>query len=345
MWEAMVISRREVARLAGVSEATVSRVLNNVGPIKEETRQRVLRAASEVGYVPSALAQQFARRRSGNIGVILPFVPKVRLFSTYYFSEILSGIGEAAQRFGYDLLLIFKEPDEARDYAMLFRAQKIDACIVLGSRNVPEERAALAELHREGHPFCLVNQHFEGESFLVVDADHVHGSRLAVRHLVERGKRSIAFLNGPPEYSNSGDRLKGYRDELQAVGLPAREELLFVGNYSRKSGYELAEVIGQGIREGRIDAVFAANDRMAIGLMQGLMEQGLKPSEHYALIGCDDSDGSRLISPQLSTVAVPFYEMGKLAAERLLSSGDKEVRLGEAETAKLPVSLLQRETS
>jgi LacI family transcriptional regulator len=319
-------------------------VLNNVGPMKEDTRERVLQAAAELGYVPNALAQQFARRKSGNIGVVLPFVPKVHLFSTYYFSEILSGIGETAKRCGYDLLLIFREPDGARDYAKLFRTQKIDACIVLGSQDVPEERAALAELKAGGFPFCLVNQRYDGESYRTVDADHAAGSKSAVKHLIEQGSRSIAFVNGPKQYSNSADRLEGYKEALEEAGIAYKPERVYVGNYSRKSGYELAGQLAKQIRSGSIDAVFGANDRMAIGLMQGLREHELEAGRHYALVGYDDSDGSRIISPRLSTVAVPFYEMGKLAAARLL---DPQQNGDEAESGRdvLSVSLVQRETS
>lgn len=338
------ISRKEVAKLAGVSEATVSRVLNNVGPMKEETRERVLQAAAELGYVPNALAQQFARRKSGNIGVILPFVPKVHLFSTYYFSEILSGIGEIVKRCGYDLLLIFREPDGARDYAKLFRTQKIDACIVLGSQNVPEERAALAELKAGGFPFCLVNQRYDEELYQTVDADHVTGSKAAVRHLIEQGGRRIAFINGPQQYSNSADRLEGYKEALEEAGMAYEPKLVYVGNYSRKSGYRLAGQLAKQIQAGSIDAVFAANDRMAIGIMQGLRELALEAGQDYAIIGYDDSDGSRIISPRLSTVAVPFYEMGKLAAERLLDT-EQNRELTELERDLLPVSLVQRETT
>ena len=101
-----------------------SRVLNGVGPLKEDTRKRVMEAAQQLNYVPSALAQRFALRKSGNLGVILPMLPKVNLFSTYYFSEVLSGIGITAKQRGYDLLLLFREPDEPRDYANLFRTEK-----------------------------------------------------------------------------------------------------------------------------------------------------------------------------------------------------------------------------
>lgn len=292
--------------------------MNNVGPIKEETRKKVLQSASELGYVPNANARRLALRKSGNVGVILPFVPKVHLFSTYYFSEILSGIGETANRCGYDLLLIFRQPDEERDYARLFRTQKIDACIVLGSREEPGEREALDELKREGFPFCLVNQRFDGAGFMTVDADHAAGSAMAVTHLLERGRRSIAFVNGPSSFSNSRDRYEGYEKTMADAGIAVRREWLFEGNYSRKSGYSLAPAVAAAIRGGEADAVFAANDRMAIGLMQGLKEQGLEAGADYVIAGYDDSDASRLISPQLTTVAVPFYEMGKLAAERLL---------------------------
>ncbi len=322
----------------------MSRVFNNVGPMKEETRDRVLQAAEQVGYVPNALAQQLARKRSGNIGVILPFVPKVHLFSTYYFSEILSGIGEAANQAGYNLLLIFREPSDAKDYAMLFRTQRIDACIVLGARDVPEERAALEQLQAEGYPFCLVNQRFDGTPFLTVDADHAEGSRQAVLHLIAGGRQRIAFLNGPPEFSSSRDRLAGYEAALRESGYTLREELVFVGNYSRKSGYEQATAIASGIERGEVDAVFAANDRMAIGLMQGLRERGIEPGERYALVGYDNSDGSRITSPALSTVEVPFYEMGKLAAEKLLNE-EGRLAVERPEQSLLPIRLLPRETS
>lgn len=312
--------RREVAKLAGVSEATVSRVLSGTVPVREETRRRVLEAAQRLDYVPNALARRFALGQSGNLGVILPALPKVPLFSTYYFSEILSGIGQAAKRQGYDLLLLSRAPEEARDYAMLFRTQKVDACVVLGATDRQEDRAAFRELAEQGHPFCLVNQRFGDAAYNTVDADHEAGSREAVRHLAARGCRGIAFLNGPDSYSNSRDRLNGYRQALAEAGLPEEPGLLFQGNYSRKSGYEAAERIADAVRQGGVDGVFAANDRMAIGLLQGLRERGIEAGRDVALVGCDDSEGARWTEPQLSSVYVPFFEMGELAASRLLDT-------------------------
>lgn len=287
----------------------------------------MLEAAKTLNYHPNAIAQSFARRRSGNLGVILPYVPKVHLFSTYFFSEILSGIGSKVREKGYDLLLMFRAPDEESDYIDIFRSQKVDACIILGSGDTPQERARLKELQGAGHPFCLVNQHFEGELFNEIDADHAAGSFEAVSHLLRQGYRRIAFLNGSPQFSSSGDRREGYRRALLEAGIDPElfPHWYYEGNYSRTSGYRAAEALFAHRHE--IDAVFSANDRMAVGLMQGLRERGWEAGRDYALIGCDNSDAARVTDPPLTSVAVPFYEMGRMAAERLLgqlSGGDAD---------------------
>lgn len=335
--------RKQVAELAGVSEATVSRVLSGVGPMREETKRRVLEAAERVGYTPSAIARSFVLQQSGNIGVMLPVVPNVRLFSAYYFSEILSGIGRAVEKRGYHLLLQFRSADDPPEYASAFRSRKVDACLILGSTSAPEETAALAELHRSGFPFCVVGQRFDAP-YHQVDADHVAGSRSAVEHLLEAGCRRIAFVNGPDAYSNSVDRGRGYEAALRAAGAAPDPSLRFAGNYSRTSGLALAEQLYR--RRADFDAVFAANDRMAIGLMQGLKERGMAAGVDYALIGYDDSDSSRVTDPPMTTVHVPFFEMGRLAAERLLERLTGKAEADEAPFVEtLATKLVVRESS
>lgn len=309
-------SRKEVADLAGVSEATVSRVLNGVGPMKEETRLRVLEAAKQLDYQINAVAQSFALRRSGNLGVVVPFVPKVHLFSTYYFSEILSGIGETVRQKGYGLLLLFRNPQEEMDYVSLYRSHKVDACIVLGASDLPAETRGLKLLDAERLPFCVVNQRYEDMSVHEVDANHEEGSYAAVRHLLSQGMRRIAFLNGSMQFSNSRDRLAGYRRAMEEAGISIHPSHILEGNYSRTSGFQAASRIAELM--GELDAVFAANDRMAIGLMQGLRELGIVPGRDLAVMGYDDSDAARMTDPSLSSVHVPFFDMGRLAAEQLL---------------------------
>ncbi|WP_373457794.1 LacI family DNA-binding transcriptional regulator [Paenibacillus wynnii] len=342
----VIASRKEVAELAGVSEATVSRVMNNVGPLKDETKQKVLAAAKELGYIPNSLARSFARKRSGNLGVVMPYLPKARLFSAYYFSEILSGIGSKAREEGYDLLMLFRDPDGALDYAGCFGMRKIDGCIILGAKDEPEELQALRQLREEGHPFCLINQHFEGENFIEVDADHEVGSWQAVKHLAQQGFRRIAFLNGPSEYSNSRDRMRGYVRALEEEGLHSDPSLQFKGNFSRRSGIQAAAEMAPVLD--RIDAIFAANDRMAIGLQQGFREQGIPADRIPAIVGYDDSDAAELTMPALSSVRVPFYQLGEIAASRVLQmmeEGTSREILHEPTQIKLPTELVVRASS
>nr|WP_272880354.1 LacI family DNA-binding transcriptional regulator [Paenibacillus azoreducens] len=336
-----MVTRKSVAEMAGVSEATVSRVFNNVGPIREETRCKVLEAADKLGYYPNAIAQSFARRKSGNLGVILPYVPKVHLFSTYYFSEILNGIGEQVRELRYDMLLIFRKPGDDNGYIELFRSQKVDACVLLGTTDTPKERKSLKALEEAGYPFCLVNQHFEGEHFLEVDAGHERGAYEAVKHLLDEGFRKIAFLNGPAEYSNSTDRLRGYVRAMteagrisqgEKLGRAVPPEWLDTGNYSRTSGYEAASRFFHNRQQ--IDAVFAANDRMAIGLMQGFRDLGIAPGRDIAIVGYDNSDGARITDPPLTSVDVPFYRMGAVAV-RLLLQPDQEPEILASEQGTL----------
>lgn len=341
----MTSRRKQVAQLAGVSEATVSRVLNNVGPIKEETRTRVLEAAEQLGYHPNALAQSMVLQRSGNIGVFLPYVPKVRLFSSYYFSEILSGIGHEVREHGYSLLLHFRSQEDSPSYSLPFRTRKIDAAIILGMRNRPDELEALEELADEGAQFTLVGARSSiSGTFNEIDADYREGARLVVRHLAGSGRSRIAFVNGDEQYSNSADRYAGFAEELASRGIASEPEpdLLLRGNYSRTSGYELAGRLYE-LRH-RFDAVFAANDRMALGVLQGLRERGMRAGRDYALAGYDNSDASRLADPPITTVHVPFFEMGQRAAQQLIGA----MKLGGGATPQreeLPVQLLVRESS
>ncbi|WP_413382387.1 LacI family DNA-binding transcriptional regulator [Alkalihalobacillus sp. 1P02AB] len=333
-------TRKDVAKRAGVSEATVSRVFNNVPPIREETKQKVLEAAKQLNYHPNVLAQSFAKGKSQNIGVIVPYMPKVRLLSTHYFSEILSGIGVKLGEMNYGLLLLFQSPHEPRNYVHLFQTQKVDGCIILGSQDFLDEKAALEQLHQLALPYCLVNQTYADYPFHSIDAMHYQGSYEAVSLLLQKGLKRIAFLNGPVHYSNSLDRLAGYRDALRDANIKLNEQWIFQGNYSRKSGYQAAANIGPLLSQ--IDAIFTSNDRMAVGLMQGLREQGYQAGHDYALMGYDDSDIVSMLTPQLASVNVPLFEMGQLAAEKVLCMIAEGIK--EQIQVKLPVSVIERES-
>ena len=241
----------------------------------------------------------------------------------------------------YNLLLIFQSPQEPKNYIQLFNSQKIDGCIILGSKDVPGEKEEIDMLHQFSHPYCLVNQTFKGHSFHSIDAEHYKGSFEAVSLLLKKDFRKIAFLNGPSEYSNSTERLKGYQDALNSFGINPHSKWIFCGNYSRTSGFQTASQMAMMMEH--IDAVFAANDRMAIGLMQGLKNHGYTVGKDYALIGYDDSDVAAMVQPQLTSVRVPLFEMGKRAAEVVLNSLLKGHTTPFLE--RLPVTLIERDST
>lgn len=316
--------------------------MNGVGPIREATKQKVLDVAKALNYYPHAIAQSFARRRSGNLGIVLPYVPKVHVFSTYYFAEILSGIGDEVRNHGYDLLLFMISRQEPIDYVKLVQSQKVDACLILGAQDTMEQRTSLLALERLNLPFCLINQRFDGLGFHEVDANHERGSQMATEHFVAHGHRNIAFINGSSGYSNSKDRAKGYKTAMELAELEVNQHLQFTGNYSRKSGYLLAPHIWEKRKE--IDAVFVANDRMAIGLMQGLHELDSRSQTRIPMIGCDDSDAAKLHQPPLSSIHVPFFEMGQVATQQVMN----QLKNGKSQASRctmLDTHLVIRESS
>jgi DNA-binding LacI/PurR family transcriptional regulator len=311
----MMADRNDVAKKAGVSGATVSRVFNNPGSVLPETRERVLAAAKELNYHPNLIASNFVRKKSGNIGVVIPHMKNVHIFSVYYFSELLSGIGEALVENGYDLVLFFHKAggNDPSAYKSYFEGGKIDGCILLGTlRNEP----AIYELYREGYMFCLLNNYIEGLDISFADIDNVSGSFDAAGHLIKMGHRKIAFLNGPLSYMNSVDREKGFKKALIENKIPVNPDYMFEGNYGRKSGYEEASKIFK--LKDKPTATVVSNDLMASGFIKGLNGRGLKVPQDMSVTGYDDSDMAVIVEPHLTTVRVPFYELGKRCASEFV---------------------------
>ena len=294
-----------------MSGATVSRVFNNSAFISPETREKVLKAADSLNYHPNLVASNFVKGISGNIGVIIPYIPGVHIFSVYYFSELLSGIGDAFRERGYDLVLFFHKVEEGaeNDYLSYFKGGKVDGCILLGTLG---SDCGLLRLKDNSLKFCLINNYIKGSGISFADVDNVNGSYEAVKHLIDLGHRKIAFLNGPVTYTNSLDRLTGYKRALEEAGIAENSSYFLEGNYGRKSGYIASQRIAD-ITD-RPTAVFASNDRMAAGLIKGLKEKGLNVPGDIAIVGYDDSDAAVLVEPQLTTVRVPFFELGRRCA-------------------------------
>ncbi|MFL6197228.1 MAG: LacI family DNA-binding transcriptional regulator [Thermoanaerobaculia bacterium] len=327
----MSASIKEVALKAGVSVATVSRVVNGTGPVAEETRRRILETIEELRYVPHGGARSLITNQTHTAGVLLP-----DLYGEF-FSEVIRGIDLAARRAGYHVLVSGFHSDRAEIEAVLRALRgRVDGLIVLSPdvdaqtlrRNLPDTL-----------PVVLLNCPVDDASFDAINIDNYGGAYAMVRHLAGLGHRRIAILSGPADNADARDRLRGYREALRDAGREASGELELEGNFGEESGYQAGRRLLE-LRP-RPTAVFAANDSMAIGCLFALRESGVRVPEDIAVAGFDDIPIARYITPPLSSVHVPIAELGMRAMERLLAAiPDKDQHQPRQET--VPTSLVVR---
>ena len=329
----------EVARAAGVSRATASRVFTASPRVSDDARRAVERAARRLGYVPNRAARSLATGRSDLVALVIP-EPTTRLFGEPFFPRLIRGITDALS--AHDLQLVLFAPQTRADEDRLERylaGGHVDGALLVslhGDDPLP------ARLVQRGVPVVVGGRPPGDGGVSYVDIDNHAGALSAVRHLAELGRRRIATITGSLDMSVSLDRLEGYRRGLELAGLnwdPDREES--AGDYSLESG---AAAMRQLLRrEPELDAVFAASDLMAAGALQVLREAGRRVPDDVAVVGYEDSPIAASMLPPLSSVRQPTEEMGREMA-RLLVSGigvrDQVVR-----RVVLATELVARESS
>ena len=310
------VTSRDVAARAGVSRTTVSFVLNDVPGvnISQETRNRVLQAAQELGYVPDAAARSLASRRTNTLGLVL-VRNQSHIAVDAFLPQVIHGLGESTRQAGFHLLLEPVEDISHPDaYIHLVRAKHIDGIVLSGPRSDDEE---LASLISEGFPVVLLGQ-LPDKPACFVDVDNRGAAREGVEHLIHLGHQRIGCItNAPPEYTGGVDRLAGYHDALQAAGLPYEEALVRFGDFVPESGYEAARSLLQETPPPT--ALFVASDVVAFGAMAAVRECGLSIPDDLALVGFDDVPLARYIDPPLTTVRLPAAELGRQAGRMIIS--------------------------
>lgn len=320
---------KDVASRAGVSVATVSRVLNEKGLVREDTIRRVLEAAAALNYVPHGGARSLSTRRTSTVGVVLPDL------HGEFFSEMIRGIDVAARRRGYHLLVSGSHSEWSEMSAVLLAVRgRVDGMIVMA----PElEAERIASWLPTGLPVVLLNGRAEGAWSVAVDNSQGAGSMM--QHLFSLGHREIAYISGPEGNADATERLRAWHTAMQGAGVGRIDELLVQGDFSETAGYEAGYTILS--RERRPTAVFAANDAMAIGALCAVREQGVRVPDEMAVVGFDDIPIARFVSPPLTTVSVEIAELGRQAFELFLeaSEQDREPRL-----QILPTHLVIRES-
>jgi LacI family transcriptional regulator len=325
---------RDIAELAGVSTATVSRVLNQKPDVDADTRDRILRIVHEHQYVPSITASSLAGGRSRLLGVLVPTLTWPLM------PHVMQGIAEVIEQTTYELVLysISHRTDRSALIDRILAARLIDGLIAAYPDGIaPVETAGdavrdasrhLAELYQQGFPVVILDDQSLPGSMPWVGPDNRVGAYEAVRHLVRLGHRHIAHVRGPLNYQCSHDRYAGYRQALEEAHIAIDPALVFQGDFC-PSGGEAATRHLLDLADPPT-AIFAANDQMAYGVLAVAKERGLRLPGDLAVIGFDDTELAVHSSPALTTVRQPFEEMGKRAAELLLALVDAPRALGPA---------------
>jgi LacI family transcriptional regulator len=304
----------DIARLAGVSRTTVSRVLNHRPDVDAETRERVLAIIEEQGYVPSLTAAGLAGGQSRLIGML------VSSFSWPMIPEMMRGIAEVVNDTAYELVLYtFNNEDfdtHQRDIINRLLATQLTAGIlaVFPSRAAP----LLTRLYQQGMPVVVIDDQAE-HTAPWVRADNVTGAYMAVQHLIKLGHRRIAHIQGPPAYLVSHDRHQGYLRALREAGITPDPDLMAAGDFLPPSGRACASTLFALPPEKRPTAIFASTDQMAYGVLVAADEYGLRVPNDVALVGFDDDAPSAHVRPPLTTIRQPSFEMGQRGIELLIS--------------------------
>jgi LacI family transcriptional regulator len=296
---------RDVAERADVSVASVSRVLNGAGPVTEATRQRVLAAVEALEYVPHSGARSLSTSRTNTVGVILP-----DLYGEF-FSELIRGMDVAARALGYHLI-VSSSHDDADEASSAIRSMRgrVDGLIVLS----PHLGAANLASGLAGRmPVLLMNGGGVDTGRPSIIIDNHGGAVAAVEHLVALGRRRIAHIAGPAGNLEAEARMAGYLEAMAAAGLPT---MVVDGAFTKASGQEAGEKLAA--RADRPDAVFAANDNMAVGALLAFQDAGLRVPEDVAMVGFDDIPLAGLVRPALTTLKINIAETGRNALERLV---------------------------
>lgn len=304
---------KDVAREAGVSTATVSRALRGLPRVSDETRDRVLAAASRLEYVASPHAASLAGGQTRTVGIVVPNVTR------WFFGSVMHGAEELLRDEGYDLLLYDITDDAAarrRLFATHLSNKRVDAVMVLALRPTPRELAVLA---RTAVPTVEVGGYVPGWPCARID-DHL-AAETAVQHLVDLGHRRVAHLGGTPDPEHRGldfsaprERLEGYRRTMARAGLPVDPDWEITADFTAAGGLAACSRLLDASR--LPTAVFAASDEMAIGLMHGLRRAGLRVPQDMSVVGIDDHEMADFFD--LTTVAQPAAELGRLGARILV---------------------------
>ncbi|MEP0807086.1 MAG: LacI family DNA-binding transcriptional regulator [Chloroflexota bacterium] len=315
---------RDVAKHAGVSITTASYVLNNTGNISESTRLRVLEAAEKLNYHPNAFARHLKKVKTRTIGVF------ITRFGGAFYEEILEGIHSVILETDYELIV----SPETRSPRRLLHYRQVDGAIVFDSK-IPDD--SVLKLASRRFPIVVLDRLLQNDFLLPLLLDNAQGVREAFQHLYGQGARRIAFVAGAPDSIDNAERMETFLAEAKRHDVTVT---VHQGNFTEQSGYEAAQTVFRA-RE-RTEAVFCANDQMAIGFLRAMRERGLQAPADIAVVGFDDIPIARYMTPSLSTVGASRFEWGASATRQLLDFLENDAPF---QPYRIPTRFIPRQSS
>lgn len=297
-----------MARLAGVSTATVSRALNGTGQIAPATSAAINAAARRLGYEPNTVARSLVTKSTQTIALLLPDI------ANPFYAALVSGIQQRALAAGSTMLLCTTEgdPDREEQYLSLLRAKQVDGVLVDGLVLPPER---ITDFVRGGLPIVCLDRDIDSTSVPLVQVDNRLGARLATEHLLSLGHTRIAHVAGAPGLRISDERVGGYGDALAAASVEHDPALVAVGSFTEEGGYEATRAL---LATSALTAIFAANDLSALGVMHAIAESGRRVPHDVSVVGFDDLRLAGHTTPPLTTVHQPAFEIAQRATQLLL---------------------------
>lgn len=334
---AMAVTIKDIARELGVAHSTVSRAIHNDPRISPETRSRVMEAVERLGYRPNVAARGLVSRRMQAIGLVIPVVADM------FFGRIVDGVDRVTYEAGFGLSLYLTHAERRRELDALAQVseQRVDGLILM-ARRLP--KAALLEIISQKTPVVLLEPQILGLGIDSVRVDNRDGALQATRHLLDLGHRRIAFVTAPKESRENRERLQGYRDALASAGVAFDPALVVPGGYTEEAGATAVRQLFSLSADSWPTAIFAYNDRVALGGIAALQARGLAVPEDVSVVGYDDIESAAYLRPALTTVHQPIEEMGEAAARLLIERLNRRRRSGSQEVL-LKAELVVREST
>ena len=311
----MKINIKDVARKAGVSTATVSRVLGDFHGVRDKTKKKVLKAVAELNYEINAVARHLRQKKTKTIGIIVENV------LSKFCSAIAKSVEDTNNKFGYNTILCNADenPEKELNYLKILKSNRVDGIILTPTG---KNSKYVQHLINSGTKVVLLDRLIEGVDCDAILVDNANGAYKAVKHLIDQGYRKIGIVSGILDRTTGAERLKGYLQAIEEAGIAKEDSLIKIGNFKKESGRKLTKELLE--QSNKPKAIFTTNIDMSMGALLAIKEKGLTIPDDIGIVCFDDSDWALILEPSITVIRQPVYQLGSTAAELLIKKIEDE---------------------